>query len=90
MQDVQTYDEGFSERGRHTGGLERWGLLAAGGARGTRVHESVRIERTVDELYRFWRRLENLPRFMRNLEQVVDRGDGRSHWVRSHPHHAPG
>jgi uncharacterized membrane protein len=140
MQDVQTFDEGFAEhegftrRARHTGGLERWGLLAAGGAmivygltrrsttgawmaaagaplvyrgvagrnawrfgmstdtkvalggpRGTHVRESVRIERAVDELYRFWRRFENLPRFMSNLEQVVDRGDGRSHWVAKGP-----
>jgi uncharacterized membrane protein len=37
------------------------------------------------EVYRFWRRLENLPRFMTHLEQVVDRGNGRSHWIANGP-----
>lgn len=56
-----------------------------GGSRGSHVHESVRIERSVDELYRFWRRFDNLPRFMNNLVRVVDLGDGRSHWVAKGP-----
>jgi uncharacterized membrane protein len=58
---------------------------ALGGERGVRVRESVRIERSVDELYRFWRQLENLPRFMTNLERVTDLGHGRSHWVAKGP-----
>ena len=28
------------------------------------VRESVRLEKPVDEVYRFWRNLENLPKFM--------------------------
>lgn len=58
---------------------------ALGGDRGIHVHESVRLEKPVDEVYRFWRRLENLPRFMTYLERVDDLGNGRSHWVAKGP-----
>ncbi len=49
---------------------------------GSVVHESVRLERPVAEVYSFWRRFENLPRFMDHLHEVIDTGDGRSHWSR--------
>jgi uncharacterized membrane protein len=65
--------------------LEEETQVALSGPRGSHVHESVRIERSVDELYRFWRRLDNLPRFINNLVRVVDLGDGRSHWVAKGP-----
>jgi uncharacterized membrane protein len=58
---------------------------ALGGDAGVRVKESIRIERPVEELYRFWRRLENLPQCMDHLVRVEDRGDGRSHWVAKGP-----
>jgi uncharacterized membrane protein len=45
------------------------------------IETAVTINKPREELYAFWRRLENLPRFMKNLEQVVDLGNGRSHWV---------
>jgi uncharacterized membrane protein len=53
---------------------------ALAGDRGFLVHESVRLERPVAEVYSFWRRFENLPRFMDHLHQVTETGDGRSHW----------
>jgi uncharacterized membrane protein len=56
-----------------------------GGDAGIHVRESVRLEKPVSEVYRFWRRLENLPNFMTHLESVTDRGHGRSHWVASGP-----
>ena len=59
--------------------------VALSGPRGIRVHESIRVEKPLDEVYRFWRRLENLPLFMSNLENVTDRGNGRSHWVAKGP-----
>ncbi len=37
------------------------------------------------ELYSFWRRFENLPQFMKHLDEVVDEGNGRSHWVGRSP-----
>jgi uncharacterized membrane protein len=58
---------------------------ALAGDRGVHVRESIRLEKPVDEVYRFWRNLENLPRFMTHLRQVIDRGNGRSHWVAKGP-----
>jgi uncharacterized membrane protein len=56
-----------------------------GGPRGIHVLEAVRLEKPVDEVYRFWRRFENLPRFMTYLERVDDLGERRSHWVAKGP-----
>jgi uncharacterized membrane protein len=58
---------------------------ALSGSGGLLVRESVRVGRTVDEMFAFWRRLGNLPRFMRHLESVTDLGGGRSHWVAKGP-----
>jgi len=58
---------------------------ALSGRRGVRVRESMRLQRPVDEVYRFWRHLQNLPRFMTSLERVTDLGDGRSHWIAKGP-----
>jgi uncharacterized membrane protein len=53
--------------------------------RGIKVEESVTVNKSPEELYRFWRDFENLPRFMDHLESVrVDAG-GRSHWVAKAP-----
>jgi uncharacterized membrane protein len=49
------------------------------------VKKSLIINRTPEELYRFWRDFENLPRFMKHLESVRVTGDGRSHWVAKAP-----
>lgn len=58
---------------------------ALGGKRGVHVRESVRLEKPIDEVYRFWRNLENLPQFMNYLEEVKDLGNRRSHWVAKGP-----
>jgi uncharacterized membrane protein len=58
---------------------------ALGGERGVRVRDAIRLEKPLDEVYRFWRRLENLPQFMTHLERVTEVGDGRSHWVAKGP-----
>ncbi len=42
---------------------------ALAGKRGLHVRESIRLEKPLDEVYRFWRQLENLPRIMTHLEQ---------------------
>ena len=54
--------------------------VALSGSRGIHVRDSVRLERPVAEVYRFWRTLENLPRFMTHLKRVTELDDGRSHW----------
>jgi uncharacterized membrane protein len=51
-----------------------------GGSRGVNVLESVTINRSIPELYRFWRNLENLPHFMRHLESVEKLTDTISRW----------
>ena len=45
------------------------------------VRKSIQINRSADEIYRFWLNLENLPRFMSGLESVRGVNDHRSHWV---------
>ncbi len=53
---------------------------ALGGSRGVNVLESVTINRSIPELYRFWRNLENLPQFMRHLQSVEKMTDTISRW----------
>lgn len=54
-------------------------------ARGVKVEKVMTINRSPEELYRFWRDFQNLPRFMRHLKSVEDHGGGRSHWVARGP-----
>ena len=53
--------------------------------RGLHVRESIRVERPIAEVYRFWRQFENLPQFMRHLVSVTETGANRSHWVAEGP-----
>jgi uncharacterized membrane protein len=53
---------------------------ALGGPAGIHVEESVTINRSIEELYRFWRNLENLPQFMSHLESVERVTDTLSRW----------
>jgi uncharacterized membrane protein len=52
---------------------------------GVPADASVIINRSPEEVYRFWRDLENLPTFMHHLESVRETGEGRSHWVAKGP-----
>ncbi len=49
------------------------------------VEEYITIDKSPEELYRFWRNLENLPRFMDHLRSVQVLDDTRSHWVAEAP-----
>ncbi|MBC7910584.1 MAG: SRPBCC family protein [Pyrinomonadaceae bacterium] len=53
--------------------------------KGFKVEKSVAINKSPEELYRFWRNFENLPRFMNHLEAVQETGGNRSHWVAKAP-----
>jgi len=57
--------------------------VAAGA--GTKVEETVTINRPREDLYRFWRNFQNLPRVMSNLESVTPSGSNRSRWVAKGP-----
>lgn len=50
-------------------------------AREVHVEVSTNIDRSPEELFRFWRDFANLPLFMKNLESVTTLDDGRTHWV---------
>jgi uncharacterized membrane protein len=59
--------------------------VALAGERGVQVRESVRLERSIADVFRFWRRLENLPTFVTHLERVEETSPGQSHWVARGP-----
>lgn len=52
---------------------------------GIRVDHEIRINRSAEDLYKFWRHLENLPRFMDHLESVKEVDDKRSRWCAKGP-----
>jgi uncharacterized membrane protein len=55
------------------------------GNRGVKVVKTCTINRSPDELYRFWRRFENLPQFMKHLISVNQTSDKDSHWTAQGP-----
>ena len=60
-------------------------LNGARGAGAIRVAQAVTINRSPEEIYRYWRDFQNLPRFMKHLESVRATGDRRSHWAAKAP-----
>ena len=60
-------------------------LVSVPAGKGIKVEKSVTVNRSPEELYRFWRNFENLPRFMNHLESVKETSAGRSHWVAKAP-----
>lgn len=53
---------------------------SVGHKEGVRVEKTLTINKTPEELYRFWRNFENLPRFMDHVESVQVKDDTHSHW----------
>ena len=60
-------------------------IPTTGGRRRIEVTRSLTINRSPDELYRYWRHFENLPSIMAHLESVTVQDDKRSHWVMKGP-----
>ena len=46
---------------------------------------AITVNRSPEEVYRYWHDFQNLPRFMFHLEAVEPRGDRRYHWVAKAP-----
>ncbi len=74
----------------YRGAAGRPGVLSALGVRpegaaGVQVEETVTMQRSPEDLYRYWRNFENLPRFMFYLDSVRTTGGNRSHWVARGP-----
>lgn len=53
--------------------------------RGIHVEHSVTINKSPEQLYRYWRDFNNLPRLMDHLESVNVQDQKRSHWVAKAP-----
>lgn len=49
--------------------------------RGIKISKSCTINRSAEDLFRFWRRFENLPKVMEHVESVEQITDRESHWV---------
>ncbi len=58
---------------------------SVGHQEGVRVEKTVTINKSPEELYRFWRNFENLPRFMTHLESVHVQDATHSHWKAKGP-----
>lgn len=54
---------------------------SAAASGGFRAEKSIAIDRSPEDVYRFWRDFENLPRVMKHLKSVRSIDDKRSHWV---------
>src|SRR2546421_5201937 len=52
---------------------------------GIHVSEAITIDKSPQELYKFWRNFENLPRFTEYLQDVKVIDDKRSHWKAKAP-----
>jgi uncharacterized membrane protein len=53
--------------------------------KGIEVQKATTIDKSPEEVYRFWRRFENLPRFMSHLKSVQSIDQRQSHWVAKAP-----
>lgn len=63
------------------GALDLRLVRTTGGQQRIEVVKAMTINRSAEELYRFWRNFENLPKVMRHLESVTVFDDKRSHWI---------
>lgn len=61
-------------------GLSRSDINGATTDRSVRLTKTIIVNRSPEEVYRFWRNFENLPTFMNHLESVKVTDDGKSHW----------
>lgn len=68
------------------------GISTANGTHGQadnapEVERSITIEKSADELYRFWRDPQNLSHIMGDLGEVTETGNGITHWSVQGPFH---
>ena len=61
------------------------GVSAGKTASRVTVDRVVRVNKSPEEVYRFWRNLENLPQFMTSLKSVKQSTPLKSHWVLKGP-----
>lgn len=49
--------------------------------RAIKIQQSITIQRSAHDLYRYWREVENLPKVMSHLRSVVAINEHLSHWI---------
>jgi uncharacterized membrane protein len=49
--------------------------------RAIKIKQSITIQRSARDLYRYWRQVENLPQIMSHLQSVVAMNEHQSHWI---------
>ncbi|MEO7861665.1 MAG: YgaP-like transmembrane domain [Nitrospirales bacterium] len=57
--------------------------------RAIKVTHSITIQRSSQDLYRYWRQVENLPQVMSHIRSVVASNEHQSHWIVDTLPHAP-
>ncbi len=72
----------YAAVGADTGGHGPASSIPAG--QGVKITRTVTINRSAEDLFKFWRNFENLPRIMPNLVSIKAEGK-RSHWVARGP-----
>jgi uncharacterized membrane protein len=75
---------GLFARGTTNRELKR--LVGMGrGRRAFDFQKTVNVQAPINVVYDFWNKLENFPRFMSRVREVLERGNGISHWVAEGP-----
>ena len=75
----------YEAMGIDSSGRRRGPVASVRAGAGVKVEKSVTINRSPEDLFRFWRQLSNLPRFMSHLESVQETGPRSSHWIARGP-----
>ena len=57
--------------------------------RAIKVKQSITVQRSSQDLYRYWRQVENLPKVMSHIRSVVAINEHQSHWIVDTLPHAP-
>ena len=85
LQAASGYCAAFGAMGINTRGGEpdtnRLGRRKVQTGQATKIRRSIEINRSPNELYRFWRSFDNLPRVMSHLQSVQVVNERLSHWV---------
>ena len=65
--------------------IAAWRLARSAGGQVIQAETTITVNRSPDDVYRYWRNFEHLPAFMEHVEAVEPGGEGRWHWVAKAP-----
>jgi uncharacterized membrane protein len=75
----------YGTLGINTAGQTRGRVTTIPAEHGVKVEKAITVNRSPEQLYRFWRDFANLPRIMTHLQAVQTTSPTRSHWVAKGP-----